>query len=100
MSTEQVSSATVQEWRPRANPWWICAAVMLATIIEVLDTTIASVSVPNIAGNLGVTNHEGTWVITSYLVANAILLPATAWLGSFFGRKRLLLEHSTVRAQT
>ena len=79
-------------WRPSHNPWLVCAAVMLATIIEVLDTTITSVALPNIAGNLAVTTHEATWVLTSYLVSNAIILPAAAWFSGFFGRKRFLIS--------
>jgi DHA2 family multidrug resistance protein len=64
---------------------------MLATTLECLDTTITNVALPQIAGNLGVTPHEATWVITSYLVSNAIILPAAAWLSGFFGRKRILM---------
>ncbi|MFA6142668.1 MAG: DHA2 family efflux MFS transporter permease subunit [Candidatus Omnitrophota bacterium] len=78
-------------WRPSHNPWLVCAAVMLATILEVLDTTITNVALPNIAGNLAVTPHEATWVLTSYLVSNAIILPAAAWFGGFFGRKRFFI---------
>jgi len=80
-----------EEWRPRHNPWLITIAVMLAATMEVLDTSIANVSLPQIAGNLSATTHEGTWVLTSYLVANAIILPAAAWFGGFFGRKKVLL---------
>ena len=80
-----------QQWRPKHNPWLITAAVMAATFMEVLDTSVANVSLPHIAGNLSATNEEATWVLTSYLVSNAIVLPATGWLGSFFGRKRLLV---------
>jgi DHA2 family multidrug resistance protein len=79
------------QWRPRVNPWWIAAAVMLATFLEVLDTSIASVALPYIGGNLGATPSEATWVLTSYLVSNAIVLPASGWLSRRFGRKRLLL---------
>ena len=64
---------------------------MLATFMEVLDTSIASVALPHIAGNLGATQDEATWVLTSYLVSNAIVLPASAWFSSFFGRKRFLI---------
>jgi DHA2 family multidrug resistance protein len=66
------------------NPWLIAAAVMLATILEVLDTSVANVAVPNIAGNLSASTDEATWVLTSYLVSNAIVLPMTGWLCSFF----------------
>src|ERR1700733_5356275 len=78
-------------WRPRVNPWLIALAVMLATFMEVLDTSIASVALPYIAGNLGASTDEATWVLTSYLVSNAIILPTSAWFGSFFGRKRFLI---------
>jgi DHA2 family multidrug resistance protein len=81
-----------EQWRPRVNPWLIAAAVMLATFMEVLDTSIASVALPYIGGNLGATPSEATWVLTSYLVSNAIVLPASGWLSRHFGRKRLLLS--------
>ena len=73
------------------NPWLITVAVMFATFMEVLDTTVVNVSLPHIAGNLSATIDESTWVLTSYLVANAIILPLTGWLASYFGRKRLLM---------
>jgi DHA2 family multidrug resistance protein len=73
------------------NPWIITIAVMLATFMEVLDTTVVNVSLPHIAGNLSATIEESTWVLTSYLVANAIILPLTGWLAAQFGRKRLLM---------
>ncbi len=73
------------------NPWIIAAAVMLGTFMEVLDTTVVNVSLPHIAGNLGATTDEATWVLTSYLVANAIILPMTGWLANRFGRKRVLM---------
>src|SRR5215469_15991835 len=85
-------AAHSEPWRPRVNPWVIAAAVMLATFMEVLDTSIASVALPYIAGNLGATQDEATWVLTSYLVSNAIVLPASAWFSSFFGRKRFLIS--------
>jgi MFS transporter, DHA2 family, multidrug resistance protein len=78
-------------WRPSANPWLIAAAVMLATFMEVLDTSISAVALPYIAGSLSATTDEATWVLTSYLVANAIILPASGWLAIYFGRKRFLL---------
>jgi DHA2 family multidrug resistance protein len=81
-----------EEWRPRVNPWLIAPAVMLATFMEVLDTSIASVALPYIGGNLGATPSEATWVLTSYLVSNAIILPASGWLSKYFGRKRLLIS--------
>src|SRR5574340_745432 len=73
------------------NPWIIAIAVMAGTFMEVLDTTVVNVSLPHIAGNLSATVDESTWVLTSYLVANAIILPMTGWLASLFGRKRLLM---------
>ena len=77
--------------RPVANPWLIAVSVMLATFMEVLDTSIASVALPYIAGSLSATNDEATWVLTSYLVANAVILPASTWFSLKFGRKRFLL---------
>jgi len=74
------------------NPWWIAAAVMLATFMEVLDTSIASVALPYIAGSLSATTDEATWVLTSYLVSNAIILPASNWFSLRFGRKRFLMS--------
>jgi DHA2 family multidrug resistance protein len=73
------------------NPWLIAIAVMSSTFMEVLDTTVVNVSLPHIAGDLSSTTDEATWTLTSYLVANAIILPMTGWLASRFGRKRLLL---------
>lgn len=73
------------------NPWIVAVAVMFATFMEVLDTTVVNVSLPHIAGSLSATIDEATWVLTSYLVANAIVLPMTGWLAGIFGRKRLLL---------
>ncbi len=78
-------------WHPRHNPWLIAVTVMSATFMEVLDTSVANVSLPHIAGSLAVTTEESTWVLTSYLVANAIVLPMTGWLGNYFGRKKLLI---------
>src|SRR5213594_4538325 len=76
---------------PEINPWLIAIAVMSSTFMEVLDTTVVNVSLPHIAGNLSASTDEATWVLTSYLVANAIILPMTGWLASTFGRKRLLM---------
>jgi DHA2 family multidrug resistance protein len=79
------------EQHRHVNPWIVAIAVMFATFMEVLDTTVVNVSLPHIAGNLSATIDESTWVLTSYLVANAIILPLTGWLASHFGRKRLLM---------
>src|SRR5215469_7009413 len=76
--------------RPASNPWLIAIAVMLATFMEVLDTAIAAVALPYIAGSVSASNDEATWVLTSYLVSNAIVLPASTWLSLRFGRKRFL----------
>jgi MFS transporter, DHA2 family, multidrug resistance protein len=77
--------------KPVINPWVIAISVMLGTFMEVLDTTVVNVSLQHIAGSLSVTPEEATWVLTSYLVANAIVLPLTGWLGNYFGRRNILL---------
>jgi DHA2 family multidrug resistance protein len=77
--------------QPSKAPWMIAISVMLATFMEVLDTSIAAVALPYIAGSLSATNDEATWVLTSYLVANAIVLPASGWFSLKFGRKRFLI---------
>src|SRR5208282_561241 len=77
--------------RPNVNPWIVATAVMFATFMEVLDTTVVNVSLPHIAGSLSVSVDEASWALTSYLVANAIILPMTGWLANFFGRKRMLM---------
>jgi DHA2 family multidrug resistance protein len=84
-------SREAMEWTPRANPWLIAVSVMLATFMEVLDTSVANVSLPHIAGSMSATPEEATWVLTSYLVSNAIVLPTTGWVGRRFGRKRFLI---------
>ncbi|HEX3626939.1 MAG TPA: DHA2 family efflux MFS transporter permease subunit [Verrucomicrobiae bacterium] len=90
------ASIAAGEWRPRANPWVIALAVMLATFMVILDTSIAVVALPYIAGNLGATQDESTWVLTSYLVANAIILPASTWFSGFFGRKKFLIACTVI----
>src|SRR5215212_9265980 len=79
------------ETKKQVNPWIVAIAVMFATFMEVLDTTVVNVSLPHIASSLAATTEEATWALTSYLVANAIILPMTGWLAATFGRKRLLL---------
>ncbi len=74
-------------WKPRVNPWLIAATVALAAFMEVLDTSIANVALPHIAGSLGVSEDQGTWVLTSYLVSNAIVLPLGGWLSNVMGRR-------------
>jgi MFS transporter, DHA2 family, multidrug resistance protein len=80
-----------QPWKPKFNPWLIAVVVAMAAFMEVLDTSIANVALPHIAGNLGASNDESTWVLTSYLVSNAIVLPMSGWLASLIGRKRFFL---------
>jgi len=77
--------------QPRINPWIIAIAVILPTFIEVLDTTVVSVALNTIAGNLGSTVSNATWIQTGYLISNAIVLPASAWFSGMFGRKRFLM---------
>jgi DHA2 family multidrug resistance protein len=74
--------------REAINPWFIAITVTLATFMELLDTAIANVALPHVAGGLAVSYDESAWVLTSYLVANAVVLPLSAWLSRVFGRKR------------
>ncbi|MDR3723666.1 MAG: DHA2 family efflux MFS transporter permease subunit [Terracidiphilus sp.] len=78
-------------WKPRVNPWFIAATVALAAFMEVLDTSIANVALPHIAGTLGSSTDEGTWVLTSYLVANAIVLPLGGWASNLMGRRNFFV---------
>jgi DHA2 family multidrug resistance protein len=78
-------------WKPRVNPWLIAMTVALAAFMEVLDTSIANVALPHIAGSLGASTNEGTWVLTSYLVANAIVLPMGGWASSVLGRRNFFV---------
>src|ERR1700679_4314532 len=86
-----MAGATNVQWKPRYNPWLIAISVMLATFMEVMDTSIAAVALPYIAGSVSATSDEATWVLTSYLVANAIFIPMSTWLSLKFGRKRYLI---------
>src|SRR5579883_3025178 len=81
-----------ERWRPRANPWAIAATVALAAFMEVLDTSIANVALPHIAGSLGASEDESTWVLTAYLVSNAVVLPMGGWAASIIGRKRFFMS--------
>src|ERR1700687_4617907 len=81
--------------QPQVNPWIVAVAVMFATFMEVLDTTVVNVSLPHIAGSLSASVDEATWTLTSYLGATAIVLPITGWLANQFGRKRLLMMSVT-----
>src|ERR1700745_3323337 len=91
MSTAALTLNPAEEWRPAVNPWIIALAVTLATFMEVLDTSIANVSLPHIAGSLSAGQDESTWVLTSYLVSNAIVLPLSGWLSSIVGRKHFYM---------
>ena len=93
MAAAPAQPNTNQSNAPQAasNPWLIAIAVMLATFMEVLDTSIAAVALPYIAGSLSASNDEATWVLTSYLVANAVILPASGWFALRYGRKRFLI---------
>jgi DHA2 family multidrug resistance protein len=79
------------EWKPKFNPWLIAVVVALAAFMEVLDTSIANVALPHISGSMGASLDQGTWVLTTYLVSNAIVLPITGWITSAIGRKRFFL---------
>ncbi|MGA7220008.1 MAG: DHA2 family efflux MFS transporter permease subunit [Candidatus Sulfotelmatobacter sp.] len=79
-------------WRPAVNPWIIAITVTLATFMEVLDTSIANVALPHIAGSLSAGQDESTWILTSYLVSNAIVLPLSGWLSSIMGRKNFYMS--------
>src|SRR5579871_1367617 len=87
MSTE----ATEANWKPAGNPWLIAVVVTMAAFMEILDTTIVNVALPHIAGTLSVSYDEATWALTSYLVANSIVLPISAFFGRLLGRKRYFL---------
>ena len=83
-------------WRPRANPWVIAITVTLATFMEALDSSIANVAMPHIGGSLSATRDESTWVLTSYLVANAVVLPISGWIANRIGRKRFYMTCVTL----
>jgi MFS transporter, DHA2 family, multidrug resistance protein len=91
MSTAIALAAEQVAWKPKVNPWTIGVVVSLAAFMEVLDTSIANVALPYIAGNLGASNDESTWVLTTYLVANAIVLPMSGFLVGLLGRKRYFI---------
>ncbi|MGA9354373.1 MAG: DHA2 family efflux MFS transporter permease subunit [Terriglobales bacterium] len=91
MSSASITMNDAEAWQPAVNPWVIALAVTLATFMEVLDTSIANVALPHIAGSLSAGVDESTWVLTSYLVSNAIVLPLSGWLSSIVGRKRFYM---------
>ncbi len=90
-ATARAGSPAAAQWRPSVNPWIIAFSVMPATFMEVLDTSVANVALPHIGGSLAATPEQATWVLTSYLVSNAIVLPTTGWLAGALGRKRVLI---------
>jgi DHA2 family multidrug resistance protein len=91
MGAASITMNGAAEWRPAVNPWIIALTVTLATFMEVLDTSIANVALPHIAGSLSAGQDESTWVLTSYLVSNAIVLPLSGWLSSIIGRKHFYM---------
>jgi DHA2 family multidrug resistance protein len=88
----QARPLALPTWKPSHNPWAVAMTVTLATFMEVLDTSIANVALPHIAGSLGASQDEATWVLTSYLVASAVILPISGWLSNRFGRKRFYMS--------
>jgi MFS transporter, DHA2 family, multidrug resistance protein len=92
MSAGAATFDNAEAWRPAINPWIIAITVTLATFMEVLDTSIANVALPHIAGSLSAGQDESTWVLTSYLVSNAIVLPLSGWLSSIMGRKNFYMS--------
>ena len=80
-----------EPWQPRANIWVIGVVVAMAAFMEVLDTSIANVALPYMAGTLGASNDQSTWILTSYLVSNAIVLPISGWFAGVIGRKRFFM---------
>jgi MFS transporter, DHA2 family, multidrug resistance protein len=91
MGAAAITMNEAAEWRPAVNPWIIALTVTLATFMEVLDTSIANVALPHIAGSLSAGTDESTWILTSYLVSNAIVLPLSGWLSSIVGRKHFYM---------
>ena len=89
-------SPLAEPWKPRVNPWLIAVVVAMAAFMEVLDTSIANVALPYLAGGLGASNDQSTWVLTSYLVSNAVVLPISGWFAGVFGRKRFFMVCLTI----
>ncbi len=90
------SNQQTHQWKSSVNPWIIAAAVILPAFMEVIDTSIASVCIPYIAGSLSASNDEASWVLTFYLLSNAVVLPASAWFSLRFGRKRFLIASMVI----
>lgn len=91
MSTTEAGNGSRSNWKPASNPWLIAVVVTLAAFMEVLDTTIVNVALPHIAGTMSASYDEATWTLTSYLVANGIVLPISGFFGRLLGRKRYFL---------
>ncbi|HMD33261.1 MAG TPA: DHA2 family efflux MFS transporter permease subunit [Candidatus Acidoferrales bacterium] len=87
----EAAVAPAAAWKPKFNPWLIAVVVAMAAFMEVLDTSIANVALPYMAGNLGASNDQSTWILTSYLVSNAIVLPISGWFAAVLGRKRFFM---------
>jgi MFS transporter, DHA2 family, multidrug resistance protein len=95
-TVENPNATQITGWKPRVNPWLIAATVALAAFMEVLDTSIANVALPHIAGSLGASEDQSTWVLTSYLVSNAIVLPLGGWVSSLMGRRNFFVLCITI----
>src|SRR5271169_3264408 len=93
---ETAYAPPVAAWKPAFNPWVIGVVVAVAAFMEVLDTSIANVALPYIGGNLGASTDQSTWVLTSYLVSNAIVLPISGWFSNVLGRKRFFMACLTI----
>ncbi len=93
---ENADVAESARWKPRVNPWLIAMTVALAAFMEVLDTSIANVALPHIAGSLAASTDQSTWVLTSYLVSNAIVLPLGGWASNLIGRRNFFVFCITV----
>src|ERR1700721_1741452 len=90
-AVDATASVPAAAWKPAYNPWLIAVVVTSAAFMEILDTTIVNVALPHIAGTLSSSNDEATWALTSYLVANGIVLTISGWLSDVFGRKRYFI---------
>src|SRR5664279_6507152 len=95
-SAPQAVAAPAPVWQPKYNPWLIGVIVAGAAFMEVLDTSIANVALPYIGGNLGASTDQSTWILTSYLVSNAIVLPISGWFSNMLGRKRFFMVCLTI----
>lgn len=85
--TSNINMQKIEEWKPTKNPWLVTIAVMIGTFISILDSTIANVALPHMAGSLSATNEEAMWILTSYLIASGVILPSVDWFSKVFGRR-------------